>query len=423
LLTVLLLVALLGGAAALAGRHLWAWHEFRAGAAALARDHTAEARAHLGRCLQVWPSYPPAHLLAARAARRAQAFDEAERHLEACQPPGGKPDPNVALEGALLQAAMGDLDPVEEDLVTRADKDEAQAPLIREALTEGYLRMYRIRDALGCLEAWLASSPDDVRALALRARVYRQVGQSQKAVPDYQRVVELDPSRDDDRWGLAVCLLETGRYEEALTHLEYLRPRRPGDPDLVVRVARCQDGLGRPDEARQTLDAVLAEHPDCGQALRVRGQLALQDGRPEEAEPWLRRAAAALPYDYPTQWALYQALNQAGRTAEADAQKARAERLKDKVERLGELTTRLMPTRPNDPALHSELGTLLLSLGHKDLGERWLYSALRLDPDYGPAHAALADYYQEQGDTAKAAEHRRQAQPAAGGPKSAGRQP
>ena len=48
----------------------------------------------------------------------------------------------------------------------------------------------------------------------------------------------------------------------------------------------------------------------------------------------------------------------------------------------------------------------------KDLGERWLLSALRLDPHYKPAHAALADYYREQGDEEKAESHSREAQAA-----------
>jgi tetratricopeptide (TPR) repeat protein len=406
---VLLLAAVLGGAAVFAGRQLWAWYHFRAALDALEHYHTAEARAHVGRCLQVWPSSRSAHLLAARAARRAEAYTEAEEHLTACRPPGRKPDDEVALEGALLQAAMGELDAVEEDLLARADRDAANAPLIREALAEGYRRMYRVRDAVACLDRWLASQPDNVQTLALRARVWWQVGATQKAAPDYQRVVELDPSRDDDRWGLAGCLLETGRYEEALAHLEYLRPRRPDDPGLAVRVARCQDGLGRVDEARRALDAVLARHPEHGSALRLRGRVALQEGEPADAEGWLRRAAAALPHDYQTQWVLYQALNQEGKTAEAAAQKVRAEQLKERRERLGELTGQQMSARPNDPALHCELGTLLISLGYDDLGERWLFSALHLDPDYGPAHAALADYYQEHGDRAKASEHRRQA--------------
>ena len=44
---------------------------------------------------------------------------------------------------------------------------------------------------------------------------------------------------------------------------------------------------------------------------------------------------------------------------------------------------------------------------------RWLQGALNRDPRYGPAHAALADYYERTGAAALAAQHRRLAAEAA----------
>ena len=98
------------------------------------------------------------------------------------------------------------------------------------------------------------------------------------------------------------------------------------------------------------------------------------------------------------------------RTEEAKEQLKAADEVKAKAERLGELTSRKLSEQPLDPALHCEMGVLLLRDGHKSTGESWLHSALRLDPNYQPAHAALADFYQAQGDEARAAEHRRQAE-------------
>jgi Tfp pilus assembly protein PilF len=49
---------------------------------------------------------------------------------------------------------------------------------------------------------------------------------------------------------------------------------------------------------------------------------------------------------------------------------------------------------------------LMTRTGRADLGEWWLKSALSLDPDFAPAHAALADLYGRAGDAARAAEHR-----------------
>jgi hypothetical protein len=114
-----------------------------------------------------------------------------------------------------------------------------------------------------------------------------------------------------------------------------------------------------------------------------------------------------MPTDYRANFALAEVLRDRRKDSQARARFARAERLKDLSERLAEITTRHMSDRPHDLALHSELGALLIQMGHAELGKRWLLGALQKDPDCRAAHAALADYYQSKGDAEKAAEHRR----------------
>src|SRR5207248_2943513 len=121
-----------------------------------------------------------------------------------------------------------------------------------------------------------------------------------------------------------------------------------------------------------------------------------------EAESVLRRAARAQPHAYAPNWALYDCLNRQHKSAEARAQLAVAEAIKDRSEQVTEITTRQMSARPHDPALHCKLGKLLLQGGQPEVGEAWLLSALRQDPNYREAHAALADYYQQRGDAERA---------------------
>jgi Tfp pilus assembly protein PilF len=73
------------------------------------------------------------------------------------------------------------------------------------------------------------------------------------------------------------------------------------------------------------------------------------------------------------------------------------------------LSSRKLSERPLDPALHYEMGVLLLRNGNAGAAKGWLLSALSLAPDYRPAHAALADVYRREGDETRAAEHRRRA--------------
>jgi tetratricopeptide (TPR) repeat protein len=396
-------------ALAVAGPYLWGWYHWSAAQSALARYHTAKARQHLQRCQWLWPNSPAVHLLAARADRRAGELEAAQAHLQKCQRLQSISE-EVVMEGALLHVVGGDLPEYEEYLQARMHKEPALAPLIWEGLTAGYLRMCRISDALACLEAWLTAEPDNVQALFLRGRLYRQIQVVQKYVPEFRRVVELDPERDDAREYLAGGLLEVGRFDEALSHLDSLLQRRPRDPELLVQMARCRNGLGQMKQARELLDEVLAEHPDHAAALRAYGQMTRQAGQLEEAEKWLRRAARVLPYDYSVQYGLQAVLKELGKTEAAKEQLARAQELKDRRERLAEISQRKLSERPYDPALHYELGKLLTSLGQEESGAVWLHSALRQDPNYQPAHAALADYYEKTKDEEQAAYHREQAQ-------------
>ena len=89
---------------------------------------------------------------------------------------------------------------------------------------------------------------------------------------------------------------------------------------------------------------------------------------------------------------------------------AAADAIKDRADRVAEITTRQLSARPHDPALHCELGKLCLQGGQLEVGESWLLSALRQGPNYRPAHAALADYYRQRGDSERAEEHRRRAE-------------
>ena len=395
---------------AAASPFLWAGYHQYAGLSAFKRYHSTEARAHLEACMRVWPWSRSArlHLLAARAARRDGDFEAAEQHLRECQDYSGEGlvYEESVLEWAMLHGMEGDLDTVEEPLKTTLRKHPEVAPLILEALAGSYLRMARVVDALRYADAWVELQPDSPQAWFVRGNIHRQVGAWQKAADDYRHVIELDPDRTQARRWLAVGLLEIGRYQEALEQAEIVHKLQPEDADFRVRLALCHFRLGHDAEARALLDGVIAEYPDNGPALLSRGQLELKAEHFAEAEDWLRRAARVMPYDYKAQWALADCLRRAGKTQEAEAQLDHANVLKDRRQRQGEIMTHLMSQRPNDPALQAELGTLYLQLGNPEVGEGWLLHALRIDPNQLPALEALADFYQQRGETEKAEEYR-----------------
>jgi tetratricopeptide (TPR) repeat protein len=393
----------------------WAAYHWYAGQSALKRYHNAEARAHLNKCLKIWPwsRNVRTHLQAVLATRRDGDIESAVQRLRQCQSTLGDNSPELVLEWALLHAAGGDLRPVEEQLHTRARQHPDQAPLILEALAEGYMRTSRSLDALRCLEVWLDQQPENTQALYLRGNLFRQTDAPQKASADYRRVIELDPERHDARWNLVLVLLPIGRYQEAADHLRILRQRRPDDLEVLVRLAICNHRMGKSREARPLLDTVLARRPDHGLALLTRAQMALTDGDLLECEKWLRLALRARPKDYKTNWFLAECLQKQERKEEAEAQRARAEKIRARLDRQAEITGRLISEHPDDPALPCELGEILLELDDPQHAEIWFHSALRLDEHYVPALKALADYYQQRGDMDKSEEYRLRVQQSA----------
>jgi tetratricopeptide (TPR) repeat protein len=390
---------------------LWAGYHWYAARTALNRYRIPEARRHLDACLKVWPwsRNLHVHLLAVRATRREGDMPGAYERLQQVQSLFGDQSPEVLLEWAMLHAAGGDLENVEGFLLTQLRKDSPYTLLILEALSQGYSMMGRTADALRGVDEWLARDPDNVQALYLRSNIHRQGGSWIKAIPDLRRVVELDPEHAPSRFWLGVALVNIGRYEEAVRHLEILQQRQPDDVEVLVRLAICRHRMGRSREAIALLDVVLDQRPNHGLALMTRGQIAQWNGQLSEAEKWLRKAADALPYDYKAHWLLTQCLRQQNKTEQAETEEAYTNQLRDRWSRFSEITIHLMSQRRNDPALFCEAAKLMFELGNPEGAKHWLCSALLIDQQNIPALSALAEYYEKKGDAKTAEDYRRRA--------------
>jgi tetratricopeptide (TPR) repeat protein len=411
--TLLLLLILLTCGAALAGPRLeeaWGHYHWRRAVTAVEKYHSSEAKKHLDVCLKVWPDDVRVHLLAALVARRQGDFKRADQLLWETQRLEKSESKDLKLEWVLLRAAAGDLSPDIEQFLDKTMKNEPEkTALILEAMAEGYLRSYRLRETGIVLERWLQGDPDNTQALFLRGSIWHRVGQGAKSVPDLERAYELDPERDDIRLSLAGGLVEASQFALARDHLKVIHAKYPENEECSILLVRCHTELGEFKEAEHILDQVMADDPQSGMALRARGYLEKKTGRYSEADKWLTRATKVLPFDYRTRFWLYQVLLELGRKKEAEAQKTYMDALSRKLDRLGELTSNKMSVTPNDPAIHYEIGTLFLDLGRLDLGEQWLLSAFHKDANYRPALVALARFYENKGDAQMAEYFRNQA--------------
>jgi tetratricopeptide (TPR) repeat protein len=377
----------------------------RAAEAELARSNFEEAAAELAECLRLRPG-AGLRLLAARTARRAGRLDEAEDHLDAYDGLVTKATPEGALERRLLRAQRGELDAVGDYLSSCLDAHHPDSNLILEALALGEVQVYHLGPAMGLLQELIRREPGNVPALVTRGLMLESVGQRDEAVACYRQALEHNPGNNRAEQSLAEGLRRRKDYAEAAGHFERLRQRRPHDPEVLVGLARCWGQLDRFDEARQVLDELLDLGEQGSIGLLERGKLAMQAGRPAEAEAWLRKAVAAFPHDAGSNFQLALCLERLGKTAEAEAFHRRRREIEADMKHLQALYPKTLQA-PNDPAPRLEAGLICLRNGQPKEALRWFEGALQADPRHQPTHRALADFYERQGDPTRAEHHRR----------------
>jgi predicted Zn-dependent protease len=403
-----LLLLLLLAAAGLVevGFYYWPYRLLQTARAALTRHQYDVARASLLRFLGARPNHAEAHLLLAQLDRRANRYADAASLLDACQRLGGPADA-IALERALAAIQKGvyntELDKLCYEHLSRADADQY---LILEALSQGFSKTYRLKEAMACLERMLVLQPDSSYALRRRAWIYSQAERHDRAEADYRRALELDPDDSVARLGLAQLLLDVRKEgREAAEHFETLWAVRH-DAAVALGLAQSWRLSGRGADACRLLDDWLAAHPTDAPALAERGRLALDDQATGMGLSLLRRAVALAPYLRDANYTLYLYLNKEGKTAEAEACQERMRQAKQAREELASLTQRSQAA-PEDPDLRVRIAQIFLQFGDEQEGLRWLLTNIQNHPHHAPSHLALAEYYDRQNQTARAAEHRR----------------
>jgi tetratricopeptide (TPR) repeat protein len=392
----------------LAGRLLWPSSELEAAERALRRNDPSAARTHLDHYLARRPGYDRALLLAARAARRADACADAERFLTAYEDEAGPSDAS-RLEWVLLGAQQGDFAGEEQWLQTALVNNHPESVAIMEASAKGCAVNYRWPEAIAILNGLLARNPGHLPALVLRGTVQDRMQPSEKSEEDFRRAVDLAPNSAAAHAALAGLLNRRGYTREAVAHYELALRERPADPALLLGLARAHADAARLDEAQKRLDELLAADPDSADALVERGRLALRRGRAAEAEPFLARAVRVTPWHRAGHQLHLLALKDLGRADDAARCEAKVAELRAEDGVGGQLRLRVRDT-PGDAAVRWDLYQWCRRNGQSDEALALLNEVVRFAPRHAGAHAALADHFERAGQPRRAALHRAAAQ-------------
>src|SRR5262249_54151807 len=156
--------------------------------------------------------------------------------------------------------------------------------------------------------------------------------------------------------------------------------------------------LGEWQAGAATLEDLLTQSPEHAEALVERGRLAFHQQRADQAELWLRKAIQLAPHDPQAFYLLHLCLEAEGKHEEDQKTVGQLRQIEADSTRLASLMSQLMRA-PQDPAVRTEIGRILLRSGREEEGVQSLRCALQYDPQFAPAHAALADYFQRTGQT------------------------
>jgi Tfp pilus assembly protein PilF len=181
----------------------------------------------------------------------------------------------------------------------------------------------------------------------------------------------------------------------------------PRDRDARVGVVRAFVQADRLADATPVATTLVDDYPQDAEVLGLAGRVALLDGRLADAESLLTRSVQKVKALVVLQ-DLQTTLARRGKVSEGRALEEQIAKLRGDFKRLDQLSESAQTSL--DPVPRIEMGQIMIRNGLHREGLGWLIDAVRCAPNYRPAHAALADYYETHGQKEQAAYHRRRAE-------------
>jgi tetratricopeptide (TPR) repeat protein len=279
----------------------------------------------------------------------------------------------------------------------------------------------RFDEAIPEYEAALKVAPEQVRPHLQRnlALAYYKSGRLQQASPLLMALHEAQPQNRDATLLAADCLLQLGEPAKALALLEPLASQAANDKALAWMIGNAYLKSGRTADAQRVLDPILKDtasaegnyalgmamftsgdypaavkalaraigiDPGLAHAQSAYGQALLFTGDPDGALAAFRKQLAADTNDYEANYQGAAILARRGAFVEATP-----------------LLQRAVMLRPGSAEAHFALAEALLGEKKAQAARGELEATVRQWPEFGAAHARLAEVYSNAGLKAEAA--------------------
>lgn len=296
---------------------------------------------------------------------------------------------------------------------------------MRAALGLSLLQAGQGADALTELETAYRKDPRQTQAGAALVGLYLQAGQAKKALTVAQALVKQQPGHASFQALLGQARLRTGDRPGARAAYEQATRADAGLIGAHILLARLDALEGRIDGGIQRLTELLGKHETDIDIQLELASLSLRQGRADDAQRWLEKAAAhAGPRETRPALALVELHLRHGRKDKAlEAAKAASAKTPGELMPYLALARAQINTGDNagarialatatrladyEPAQQLEIALLQMLAGNLPGAAYSLDKALSTRPDYLPALAAMVDVEIRQGDLAKAEQRAR----------------
>lgn len=337
--------------------------------------------------------------------------------------------------GALLFAGCRS-DPGKE-AQSRRSVDQQTAQLLiqsQRALKQGDLRAARI-----LADSVVARAPRLPDAHFQQGRVLSELKRFDAAEAAYREVLALNPDYRGAWYNLGNNAYRQQAYEDAVTFYRRAHAQYPSAETLVslgwtyaaqdeieqareayrnaiardssyalayARLGQLYDDQGNPQEALKYSRKALNLEPSNGKYRYAVGSQLLRLDRPEDAAKHLRRATAERPWHQGAHYSLGQALMRLGREQEAErylAQSDSLEQVQSEIKRLQSVAR----SNAENPTVWKRLGEKLHEIGRDEEAQQALSVALYLNPGDPDLRNELAMLTAELGNPQAALGHYR----------------
>jgi predicted Zn-dependent protease len=282
-------------------------HLERAGLLLQVRD-LDRAQAALARSIGLDPNQFPAYIIQAQLALGRGELDEAERLVRTAARIA--PDhPQVSAVEGMLALRRGRPDHAL-SLLSQASDLAPDEPMLRHALAFAYLAKGHLAFAEQAFRGVLQTTPDNASLRALIADIVRQQGRPAEAADELAPLLEADGASPALHRLVGELELEAGRVDAAVPRLKHALAWLPGDRRTLSALLTAWNQLEDRDDARSTLDAALATHPQMADLWLAR--LGVEPFAGDEARAVIERWLAAMPDHVPALLARMTLLDAAG---------------------------------------------------------------------------------------------------------------